>query len=279
MYIHDTLTAIETIAPQYIALIQECQRDYWQSKTKDLTDLLARQESGQKLSGNEQRMIAEAEQHISLSKAPQEPKQLPNLEGLKNQEIKNGLLEIDKLTTQVVDQQKQQVVKLEKEREENLAYLLQDSKTRILSATAIGEIDPTMAADILGYLSTIPSASSKGRSLEALGGAEAKENNIDNVDRDLAYSDPTLSDAPTIDHQIAQREDNERERENNHAVLEESESISLSHGGTGDTTTLECGLGLETDYDPELDYEENYAGNPFVSYVDPNGMEPQYKPY
>lgn len=238
--VNDTLTAIETIAPKYKPLIAEVQKERWREHSEELLELKAKQDAGRRLSGDETRMLAEAEKHISISEQNQlNPKELPQINDLKDRQLKEHLLKIEQTKQEIMGQQKQQEVKMEKEREENLAYLLQDSKTRVLSAASSGEIDPTMASDILGYIGSIPTTTTSSRSQTFLANTEAMENDIDNIDMDLAYSDPELSEDPTIEQELEMRDE----------------------------------------YDAAQDYEENYAGNPFVSYVNPEGMEPTYKPY
>ena len=197
-------------------------------------------DAGRRLSGEEERMVEEASKHISLDfhknqDQKLELEQTQSLNDFEDKELANNLLKIENIRCELKRKQDKDEVKIEKEREELLVYLVQDSKTRVLSAAATGDIDPAMASLIVGYLDSMPVSATPGKAYSVLSHTEAQENDIDNIDRDLAYSERT-----------------EEERENGEEELE---------------------------YDADEDYEMNYAGNPFVSYVNPNGMERTYIPY
>jgi hypothetical protein len=207
LQINYALTAIETLAPQYAPLIEEIQRDYWRDRSHELMLIQNKKDAGLRLSGDETRMLEEAEKHISLDfQNEQEPKPMPKIDHLKDKELTNNILKIEDMKCEMMKQQEQKEAKIVKEREENLAYLINDSKTRILSAAASGDIEPEMASVILGYLGSMPTTTSSSRSYSVLENTEAHENDIDNIDKNLSYSDPELSEDPTIDQELEMRE-------------------------------------------------------------------------
>lgn len=226
--VNNTLTAIENIAPQYTQLIAEIQKERWRERQQELLDIKRRQEAGMNINGHEQSMLKEAEKHIFLNfSQPSEPQQLPQLNDLRDKELKDNLMRIE---TEVREREKLQE-RVQIEREENLAYLIQDSKTRILSAAANGDITPDMASDILGYLGSMPLITTSSRAQTVLETTEAMENNIDNIDMDLQFSDPTLSEIPTIDQQMERREFRETRVELSGKEIEMSDGVEIESDG------------------------------------------------
>lgn len=198
------LTAIEHVAPTYVQKIEELQKVRWLEKQFELMELKQKEERGERVNGNEFRMLREAERHISLDPVSQ----APSLELSQDLELKENLKKIDAMVAEIKNHTEKLDEKVKREREQDLAGLLQDSKTRILSAAADGDITLEMASDALGYLGNIPTVVANSRAQAALAHAEARENDIDNIDLKL-NDGPELSEMPTVEEKVHVREKKE----------------------------------------------------------------------
>jgi hypothetical protein len=143
------LTAIENRCPECKELIAEKQKEYWEGRKPELIKLKEKQLNGEQLNGYESRALEEAEKHLKI-----------------------------------IDDRKQDI-KFEKEREETLAYLKQDSIDRAYSAAANGNIEFSSATDAAAFIGSTPNTVKQSATFEQLARCESKENDIDNIDQEL----------------------------------------------------------------------------------------------
>ena len=155
------LQAIEERCPELQPVVKQEQKAYWKERESDVLELMEREEAGQRLLGEEGRMIREALKHIELD-----------------------------------TKKRRETEHLQKERNDNdLVYKRGSALDSIRTADDMGEIARGDAANSIAHIEySTPTTATVGAAKEYVAHAESIENNHDNIDRSREnYLDNTAS--------------------------------------------------------------------------------------
>jgi hypothetical protein len=145
--VDNVLLAIEERCPELTPVIQERQKDYWQTRKQEIADLQVRAMAGEQLRQQELATIREGMRHIEFDKKERE-------------ELAKRVL---------------------KSRQESVYALQRDSIENAYAAHIRGDVEFDTATGIASYIEVTPSTGTPARSVEYLSRAEAAEGTTHNV--------------------------------------------------------------------------------------------------
>jgi hypothetical protein len=243
--IDDALTAIETRCPEMTLEIKQRQKDYWDSRKQEITDLQVRAAEGDRLNKQEMELVRESMKHLEFSK----------------------------------EEKREMARRVEQKRIESVQALQQDSKEAVYAAHARGEIEFNTATGIAAYIDALPSRGTPYRASEALAQAEAMENNTHNVVEPEAPVATVVTRYDAIDARVEQEHYDRWTQVSNEQIKEDDLADKEIAALERELDELEENDTFSNDRTEDEIYEEEYAGNPFISYEPSEGMTHVYNPF